>query len=235
MAQKCGKVITCEEHNIIGGLGEAVCALLSEKCPTPVRRIGVNDEFGHSGPAAALLKQFRPECRAHCGSGQGLLQVKTFQQKNPGDAAEHPRDSFCFIVENGSGGWKRGFRHGGHLPQDPKLNGNGAGQGAGVGYGLGHLESRHAQQGGENPHQGDEEDALAGHGQEGGRSSAADGLEHHIAHDNPALEEEGDTLEAQRGGAAGHHVGIIPEEGHQFRGQRQSPERRRSKERRWRF
>ena len=58
VAQKCGKVITCEEHNIIGGLGEAVCALLSEKCPTPVRRIGVNGEFGHSGPAAALLKQF---------------------------------------------------------------------------------------------------------------------------------------------------------------------------------
>ena len=57
-AQECGKVITCEEHNIIGGLGEAVCGLLSEKCPTPVRRIGVNDEFGHSGPAAALLKQF---------------------------------------------------------------------------------------------------------------------------------------------------------------------------------
>ena len=57
-AQECGKVITCEEHSVIGGLGEAVCALLSEKHPTPVRRIGVNDEFGHSGPAAALLKQF---------------------------------------------------------------------------------------------------------------------------------------------------------------------------------
>ena len=57
-ARKCGKVITCEEHSVIGGLGEAVCSLLSEKLPTPVRRIGVNDEFGHSGPAAALLKQF---------------------------------------------------------------------------------------------------------------------------------------------------------------------------------
>ena len=57
-ARECGKVITCEEHSVIGGLGEAVCALLSEKHPTPVRRIGVNDEFGHSGPAAALLKQF---------------------------------------------------------------------------------------------------------------------------------------------------------------------------------
>ena len=57
-AKKCGKVITCEEHSIIGGLGEAVCAVLSEKCPTPVKRIGVNDEFGHSGPAVKLLEQF---------------------------------------------------------------------------------------------------------------------------------------------------------------------------------
>ena len=57
-ARECGKVITCEEHSVIGGLGEAVCGLLSEKLPTKVVRIGVNDEFGHSGPAAALLKQF---------------------------------------------------------------------------------------------------------------------------------------------------------------------------------
>ena len=57
-ARECGRVITCEEHSVIGGLGEAVCALLSERCPTPVRRIGVNDEFGHSGPAADLLRQF---------------------------------------------------------------------------------------------------------------------------------------------------------------------------------
>lgn len=57
-AKKTGKVITVEEHSIIGGLGEAVCALLSEKCLTPVKRIGVNDEFGHSGPGAELLKQF---------------------------------------------------------------------------------------------------------------------------------------------------------------------------------
>ncbi|MBR7122293.1 MAG: transketolase family protein [Oscillospiraceae bacterium] len=57
-AKKCGKVITCEEHSVIGGLGEAVCGVLSEKLPTPVKRIGVNDEFGHSGPAVSLLKQF---------------------------------------------------------------------------------------------------------------------------------------------------------------------------------
>ena len=57
-AKKCGKVITCEEHSVIGGLGEAVCGVLAEKLPTPVRRIGVYDEYGHSGPAVALLKQF---------------------------------------------------------------------------------------------------------------------------------------------------------------------------------
>ena len=57
-AKKCGKVITCEEHSVIGGLGEAVCSVLAEKCPTLVKRIGVNDEFGHSGPAKDLLKQF---------------------------------------------------------------------------------------------------------------------------------------------------------------------------------
>ena len=55
-AKKCGKVITCEEHSVIGGLGEAVCALLSEKLPTPVKRIGMNDEFGRSGPADQLLQ-----------------------------------------------------------------------------------------------------------------------------------------------------------------------------------
>ena len=57
-AKKCGKVITCEEHSVIGGLGEAVCSLLSEKLPTPVKRIGVNDVFGRSGPAGELLKHY---------------------------------------------------------------------------------------------------------------------------------------------------------------------------------
>jgi transketolase len=57
-ARKCGRIITCEEHSIIGGLGEAVCSFLSENLPTPVRRIGVNDVFGESGPAAALLKKY---------------------------------------------------------------------------------------------------------------------------------------------------------------------------------
>ncbi len=52
-AKKCGKVVTCEEHSVIGGLGEAVSDLLSEKLPTEVKCIGINDEFGHSGPAGS--------------------------------------------------------------------------------------------------------------------------------------------------------------------------------------
>lgn len=57
-AKECGKIVTVEEHSVIGGLGEAVCSLLSEQLPTQVKRIGVNDVFGHSGPALALLEQF---------------------------------------------------------------------------------------------------------------------------------------------------------------------------------
>lgn len=57
-AQKCCRVLTCEEHSIIGGLGEAVCSLLGEKLPTPVKRIGVDDRFGHSGSAKSLLQAF---------------------------------------------------------------------------------------------------------------------------------------------------------------------------------
>ena len=57
-ARDCGKIFTCEEHSIIGGLGEAVCSLLAEKEPCPVRRMGMQDAFGTSGPAAGLLEHF---------------------------------------------------------------------------------------------------------------------------------------------------------------------------------
>ncbi len=58
-AKKPGRVITVEEHSVIGGLGSAVCDALCEKCPTPVTKLGVNDMFGHSGPALELLKEFK--------------------------------------------------------------------------------------------------------------------------------------------------------------------------------
>ena len=57
-AKETGKVVTVEEHSVIGGLGSAVCDVLSEKAPTRVMKIGVNDTFGESGPALELLKKY---------------------------------------------------------------------------------------------------------------------------------------------------------------------------------
>ncbi|MBR4887556.1 MAG: transketolase family protein [Clostridia bacterium] len=57
-AKETGRIVTVEEHSIVGGLGEAVSTVLCEECPVPVKKIGVNDVFGHSGPAKDLLKQF---------------------------------------------------------------------------------------------------------------------------------------------------------------------------------
>lgn len=57
-AGKTGRVVTCEEHSVIGGLGEAVCSALAESCPVPVKKVGVNDVFGESGPAVDLLHKY---------------------------------------------------------------------------------------------------------------------------------------------------------------------------------
>ena len=57
-AKKTGKVVTAEEHSVIGGLGSAVCDCLCEKCPTPVLKIGMQDVFGESGPAGALVEKY---------------------------------------------------------------------------------------------------------------------------------------------------------------------------------
>ena len=57
-AKKTGKVVTVEEHSVIGGLGSAVCDCLSEKLPTPVKKIGMQDIFGESGSAAALIQKY---------------------------------------------------------------------------------------------------------------------------------------------------------------------------------
>lgn len=74
-AKKTGKVVTAEEHSIIGGLGGAVAECLSEKCPTPMYRIGVRDRFGESGPAAELIHKYELD-------GEGIYkQVKEFLGK----------------------------------------------------------------------------------------------------------------------------------------------------------
>ena len=71
-AKETGKVVTVEEHSVIGGLGGAVCECLAEKAPVPVKRIGVNDRFGESGPAVALLEKYGLD-------GEGIYkQVKEF-------------------------------------------------------------------------------------------------------------------------------------------------------------
>lgn len=71
-AKKTGKVVTAEEHSVIGGLGSAVCDCLCEQAPTPVCKIGVNDVFGESGPAAKLLEKYGLD-------GQGVYEkVKSF-------------------------------------------------------------------------------------------------------------------------------------------------------------
>ena len=57
-ATETGQVVTVEEHSVIGGLGDAVCAVLSKEYPTPVLKIGVEDVYGQSGPAVELLKKY---------------------------------------------------------------------------------------------------------------------------------------------------------------------------------
>ena len=57
-ALKTGKVVTVEEHSVIGGLGSAVCDVVAEKAPAKVMKIGVNDTFGESGPAVELIKKY---------------------------------------------------------------------------------------------------------------------------------------------------------------------------------
>ena len=58
VAKEIGKVVTVEEHSVIGGLGSAICEILSEEAPTKVLKIGVNDVFGESGPAVELIKKY---------------------------------------------------------------------------------------------------------------------------------------------------------------------------------
>ena len=75
-ARECRAIVTAEEHSVIGGLGEAVCSFVSENCPVPVRRVGVNDEFGMSGPAADLLKHFGLSAENIAAAARSLVKNK---------------------------------------------------------------------------------------------------------------------------------------------------------------
>ena len=75
-AAKCGAVVTCEEHTVIGGLGGAVCECLAEKRPTPVLRIGIQDEFGRSGPAKELLGYYHLDAAAIAEKAKAAIALK---------------------------------------------------------------------------------------------------------------------------------------------------------------
>lgn len=75
-ATRCGAVVTCEEHNIIGGLGGAVCECLSEKKPTPVLRVGVQDVFGRSGPAKELISYFGLDAASIAAKAKAAISLK---------------------------------------------------------------------------------------------------------------------------------------------------------------
>ena len=57
-SRETGRILTCEEHSIIGGLGSAVIEAIAEDAPCKVSRLGVNDQYGHSGPGAKLLEEY---------------------------------------------------------------------------------------------------------------------------------------------------------------------------------
>ncbi len=73
-AKKTGKVVTVEEHSIIGGLGGAVAETLSEQCPTKMLRIGMMDTFGESGPAVKLLEKYGLDAAGIYGKIKAFLQ-----------------------------------------------------------------------------------------------------------------------------------------------------------------
>ncbi|MBQ3708086.1 MAG: transketolase family protein [Clostridia bacterium] len=75
-AAKCGAVVTCEEHTVIGGLGGAVCECLAEKKPTPVLRVGIQDEFGRSGPAKELLSYYHLDAAAIAEKAKAAIALK---------------------------------------------------------------------------------------------------------------------------------------------------------------
>ena len=75
-AKETGCIVTAEEHSVIGGLGSAVCELLSEVCPTPVLRLGVNDEFGRSGKAAEVLDYFGLNAEGVAAKAREAVRLK---------------------------------------------------------------------------------------------------------------------------------------------------------------
>ena len=75
-AKRCGCIVTCEEHSVIGGLGGAVAEVVCETVPVPVLRLGVEDCFGRSGPAKELLSLFGLDAKAICAKAKEAVALK---------------------------------------------------------------------------------------------------------------------------------------------------------------
>lgn len=75
-AARCGCIVTCEEHTVIGGLGAAVCEAVCEEYPVPVLRVGVNDVFGRSGPAKELVSYFGLDAAAIAAKAKDAVKIK---------------------------------------------------------------------------------------------------------------------------------------------------------------
>ena len=73
-AKKTGKVVTVEEHSVIGGLGSAVCDALCKSYPTPVCKLGMQDVYGESGSAAALIEKYGLDAKGVAASVKEFLK-----------------------------------------------------------------------------------------------------------------------------------------------------------------
>ena len=75
-AERTGAVVTAENHTILGGLGGAVAEVLGEACPVPLRRVGIRDEFGTSGPLEEIFPQYGLTAEAVCEAARSALKAK---------------------------------------------------------------------------------------------------------------------------------------------------------------
>ena len=98
-AKKTGKVVTVEEHSVIGGLGSAVCDCLCANHPVPVKKVGMQDVFGESGSAAALVEKYGLDAKGVYKSVKEFLEENIRYQE---EAASYVKTEtggfFCVVV-----------------------------------------------------------------------------------------------------------------------------------------
>jgi transketolase len=75
-ARRTGAVVTAENHTVLGGLGGAVAEVLGDACPVPLRRVGIRDEFGTSGPLEELFPHYGLTAEAVCAAARSVLGAK---------------------------------------------------------------------------------------------------------------------------------------------------------------